>query len=860
MSRRHRLILLTLALLAGVGALMVAADWWFALPEGEIAQYVGRGKCAECHQPETQLWTGSYHDLAMDHATSATVLGNFDDQQFHHIAFEDLGRLSDGGLRTLLGSVEPAQLALAMHAAAANLETKILANVPSQRADQLRHERNALRQKAVRPCDVTTAQLKIGDVARRLEREGNITVGFGVRTKFFRQGDDFFVTTDNRQGAIETFQVKYVFGVWPLQQYLVEFPDGRVQCLPLAWDTVRHEWFHLYPAEPIPHDDLLHWTRPLQNWNYMCAECHSTNLQKNYDLATDTYHTTWSEIDVSCETCHGPGSLHVRLADSWGLFWDRRYGFGLPKLKSEDSRVEIETCAPCHSRRRIVYPNPRPGEPFLDYYAPELLDRNLYYADGQILDEDYEYGSFLQSLMYHKGVRCSDCHDPHSTRVKFKESKELNDNRLCGQCHVPSKYDTPQHHHHPNSKQPGTLCVECHMPETTYMVVDARRDHSLRVPRPDLTVSLKIPNACNGCHNDLAKGETAEWAQSKCLQWYGEPKSSSERHFAHAVDAGRKGLPEGERELYAVTRRKDVSAILRASAITLLGRYQSGGAEAAAIAGLEDPDALVRAAAVRSLASRNDLPGGDLVRRLTPLLHDPIRAVRAEAASALAPVPRQAFSDPDRAAFDSALAEYLEGQIAVSDQPGAHLNMGVVYSDMHQNEKAEAEYQAALRIDPEFIPAMVNLAMLYDTLGKKTNAEKQFRRVIELDPNMAEAQYSLGLLLAEDPARLPEAADHLATAAKLSPENGRIRYNYGLALQKLGRAGEAEEALTSGLKLAANQRDKIDFLNALTILYAQTKQWDKAQDHAKELIALEPGNPQWQQLLEYLERERAGTK
>ncbi len=301
----------------------VAADWWFCLPEGEVAEYVGRGRCVGCHPQPSELWASSDHAQAMDLATPDKVLGDFNDRQFEH---------------------------------------------------------------------------------------------FGVVSKIFRRGDEFFMTTDNREGKLETFRIKYVLGYRPLQQYLVEFPDGRVQCLPVAWDTVGKRWFHLYPNEPIPSVDPLHWTRPLQNWNYMCAECHTTNLKRNFRLEDNAYHTTFSEMTVSCETCHGPGSLHVRIAESKSLFWDRRYGYGLTRLNDENPRVEIESCAPCHAHRRIIYPNPRPGQKFMDFYLPQTLDGEHYYADGQIREEVYEYTSFLQSRMYHKKVRCTNCHDAHAMR------------------------------------------------------------------------------------------------------------------------------------------------------------------------------------------------------------------------------------------------------------------------------------------------------------------------------------------------------------------------------------------------------------------------------------------------------------
>ncbi len=663
----------------------------------------------------------------------------------------------------------------------------------------------------------------------------------GATSKMSRRGDEFFVTTDNAAGQLETFPVKYVFGVHPLQQYLVEFPDGRVQCLPIAWDTKAQRWFHLYPDEDIPAGDQLHWTGPLQNWNYMCAECHSTDLQKNYDLKTNSYHTTFSEIDVSCETCHGPGSLHVKLAESRGVFWDRRIGYGLPRLKSEDPRVEVETCAPCHSRRRIVYPGYRPGEKFLDHYMPELLDNNLYYADGQILEEDYVYGSFIQSRMHREKVRCSDCHDPHTARVKF------DDNRLCCQCHLPATYDTVGHHHHSDSSKPGTLCVECHMPETTYMVVDPRRDHSLRIPRPDLTLALGIPNACTGCHHDETKKETPQWAEDQVRQWYGPLKGPP--HFAHAIAAGREGRPEGQQQLEAVIRRKDISAAVRASAILLLGHYPSHAGHTAVERGLKDPEALVRAAAVRAMELQ---PPELLHQHVTPLLRDPVRAVRVEAARILTQVPMNLLGPKNREAMDAALAEYLTGQESMSDQAAAHLNMAVVKTNFGQIEEAEGEYQTALRLDPQFFPARANLAMLYNQQGRNAEAEEQLRRLIELQPEMADAHYSLGLLLAEDESRLAETADSLARAAELAPNDARIHYNHGLALQRLQRPDEAERSLKKAYELMPAVPD---YLHALTILYVQQERWSRALKCAEELARRHRHLPQMQQLRDHIKQE-----
>ncbi|MFM9115809.1 MAG: multiheme c-type cytochrome, partial [Planctomycetota bacterium] len=287
---------------------------------------------------------------------------------------------------------------------------------------------------------------------------------------------------------------------------------ARLHVLRITWDTHGKRWFYLNPPgsnERLAPDDLLNWTSVAQRWNTMCADCHSTNLQKNFDVASGIYHTTFSEIDVSCESCHGPGSLHVQLASARSLFWDRKLGYGLAPLKAEPNDHEIHACAPCHARRRQLAAGTRPGDNFYDAYSHSLLEPTTYHADGQIQDEVYEFGSFTQSKMYHKNIRCSNCHDPHSAKLKHPG------NQLCTSCHAHSagKYDGPSHHHHePNSS--GAQCVNCHMPETHYMDVDPRRDHSLRVPRPGMSVELGTPNACTQCHLQVDKS-VAKLPESK---------------------------------------------------------------------------------------------------------------------------------------------------------------------------------------------------------------------------------------------------------------------------------------------------------------------------------------------------------
>jgi predicted CXXCH cytochrome family protein len=440
--------------------------------------------------------------------------------------------------------------------------------------------------------------------------ENQSLTAFGQESRFFRDGEKYMVHTEGPDGKMTDFQVKYVFGVEPLQQYMVEFdrPAGmpepelsRLQVLSLCWDTQKKKWFQLQPPdvkEKIEPGDPLHWTGRTQCWNTSCADCHSTNLQKNFDLNQLVYHTTFSEIDVSCEACHGPGSHHVKQANSWSLFWDRKQGYGLARLKGEDATAQIETCAKCHSRRGGIQEGFCGGQAFHDFYTNELLSEQTYHDDGQIKDEVYVYGSFLQSKMYHKGIRCTDCHDPHSAKVKYDT------NQLCTSCHAhpAGKYDVPSHHRHKEGST-GSRCVECHMPETTYMAVDPRRDHSLRIPRPDLSVQHGTPNACTQCHIDVTKlpkpeqkllegkqlldwlnlAESNEvvakeisrldaWAQENVLKWYGSEKQTP--HYAEVfqqIRAEGGNLKAYERLRQMISDRKTAD-IVRGTAAVELGR------------------------------------------------------------------------------------------------------------------------------------------------------------------------------------------------------------------------------------------------------------------------------------------------
>ena len=726
------------------------------------ADYIGATACGDCHPKELALWRGSHHDLAMTEPTAETVLGDFDDAE------------------------------LTAH---------------------------------------------------------------GITSRFFKRDGRYFVHTDGPDGTLQDYPIRYTFGWFPLQQYLIEFPGGRLQSLGLAWDSRPKEqggqrWFHLYPDEAMDHSNPLHWTAPDQTWNYQCADCHSVDLKKNYDAERRVYDTRFAEIDVACEACHGPGSRHldwaraqaeaqaggteppadptrgllVDLADRDGGQWQIDPESGLPvRSAPRTSHTQTETCAACHSRRGRIWRDVEPGEPLHQGFRLALLDPQLYFPDGQIKDEVYVYGSFIQSRMYRAGVVCSDCHDVHSLKLRAEG------NAVCARCHVAARYDTPAHHHHEQGS-PGAACVGCHMPQRYYMVVDERADHSMRVPRPDLSGKLGTPNACNACHQD----KDAAWAAAAVEGWFPDPVHRGP-HFGEALQAAAVGAPGAERLLLALAADPAQPAIARATALERLGERPSQQALLTVQRLLADPDALVRRAAVGFLDAT------DLRTRVElawPLLDDPARTVRLEAARALAPVMRQGLGGKLREKLTQALEEYVAAETENADRPEAHMNLGLIAVAAGEPRVAERAYREALRLQPLFVPGYANLADLYRQEGREQEGEALLRRGLEAVPDSADLYHALGL--AEVRLKRPdEALADLKRAAELAPGNAGYAYVYAVALDGTGRTEEALQVLEAAQTRAGADRE---LLAALVQYNAKLGRTDAAAQWLGRLEEAAPGD------------------
>ena len=646
-----------------------------------------------------------------------------------------------------------------------------------------------------------TAQAVLGDFD-----DAEFTAA-GVTTRFYRDGERFMIRTDGPDGEMHSYAVSYTFGAIPLQQYLIALPGGRLQAFGIAWDSRPEQaggqrWFHLYPDDTPKPGDRLHWTAIDQNWNHMCADCHSTDLQKRFDAPSNTYATSYAEIDVSCEACHGPGADHIawagqierddnprlaiRLNERDGVSWLPHEKSGRPQ-RSEPltSSLETDTCARCHSRRGRLVDNYQHGRPVGDHYRLATLDPGLYHPDGQILEEVFVHGSFVQSRMHAAGVTCSDCHDPHSLELRIP-----NDG-TCLSCHSVGDYALRSHHNHEPASD-AARCVNCHMPETTYMIVDPRRDHSFRIPRPDLTLSMGVPNACNQCHTD----ETAAWATAQINSWTeGDPAEGFQQH-GWAMYLAQQGLPAARDALLGVVQDPEQSAIARASAIVALEAWLDQGVAQIVTANLSDPSPLVRRAAVEVMSSAPEQVRAEL---LPPMLQDAVRDVRSAAVIGLAGLPPGALTPSAASAFGRALTDYRATLELDADRPEAQVSLGVLLTQQRDIQGAEAAYRQALKLEPAHAPAVVNLVDLFRATNRGAQGGELLMSALTLNPEAADIHHAFGLWLVRQQ-RPDQALVALQRAATLAPEVARYGYVLAVALHGRHQIQPALNALDRVLK------------------------------------------------------------
>ena len=643
-----------------------------------------------------------------------------------------------------------------------------------------------------------TEQWKLSDHHRAMEPANEQTVlgnfnnssfdYFGRKTFFSQQGDQFQVKTENQQGKTETFNVIYTLGYKPLQQYLVKFPDGRIQALPFAWDTRAKDkggqrWFHLYPKDNIKPENPLFWTRPLQNWNYMCADCHTTNYDKNFSDEKNTFDSHWSEMSNGCESCHGPGAAHAELMQ-------QAKGQKPPDLlinKLATQITQMDQCGVCHARRTQLSHNPA-HEQMLQTWQPELLHDNLYFTDGQMQDEVFNVGSFMQSKMYANGVTCTNCHNPHTSKLRIEG------NGLCTQCHNKDTYDSEKHHFHPQNTS-GALCVSCHMPTQTYMVVDPRHDHRFSIPRPDLTVSLggstSVPNTCVTCHQGKMqqKGKDSTWAANAIrahLRSIGKSDTQPD-HFANTFWQARHEQLAAEASLKKLIADNNTRGIVKATALVELAHYLNPDSLELVKTNLKNDDALVRVAAVQALAV---VPLEQRSALLAGSLTDSSRAVRLAIAPVLAGSDKNVMTALQQKSLEHVFSEYVTQQQADSDRGTALSNLANFYLMQGDATTAQQYFEKALQRDEKSIAALLNYADYYRQIGNDAEAEKLLHKALFIYPDSSDAHYALGLLLVRAK-NYPAAMAELKQAQALAPLNSQYAYVYAIGLYSSGSIKQA---------------------------------------------------------------------
>ena len=645
--------------------------------------------------------------------------------------------------------------------------------------------------------------------AMMLPNKNSVLADFSdVSVEHYGQKAHFFIKDDRYQVSItyddktDIYPVKYTFGHFPLQQYLVETAEGRLQVLPFAWDSRTkvdggQRWYHNYSNEEIRPEDRLHWRQPLQNWNGMCADCHSDGLIRNYDSEKNSFATQFDNINVGCLSCHGDMTEHAKTstrditADTISTQhptgqWLRSIGDKTAHWQGEsrDNKF-MDGCFACHSLRAPLTDGIIPNTPFLDQYTPQLLASPNYHVDGQIKEEVYVYGSFLQSKMFAAGVNCLDCHDKHTMKLKIEG------NGLCLQCHGAEVYDVKTHHQHKNDST-GSQCVNCHMPTNLYMGVDNRRDHSFKIPRPDLSQQFNTPNACVSCHTEKSN----QWAIESLFKWHGKPKDLlSSKQLLIQLNSGQALSLKAHVSIIADGK---LDIISRATALQLLTYTTASLTPAILEPYLTHKEPLLRlnAAMVATL-----LPPGDKVKYLSPLLKDKYRSIRTATARSLV---TSDLSANDQSLFDKAFKELIQANKVNSWRGEGIANQGVLAIQTNQLIDAEKAFKKAIEIEPYFDVGYINLADLYRAQQKPYLVASVLSKGIKNNPKSAALHYSYGLHFVRQKA-LSKGVSHFKKSMELMPSNSQYAYTYVLSLDGLG---QSEEALRKLKTLIVHYQDK----------------------------------------------------
>ena len=667
----------------------------------------------------------------------------------------------------------------------------------------------------------------------------------------FRSKDSLFFSETRIGGEYKEYSAVHTMGGKYVYYFLTGMEKGRLQVLPLAYDCKTDSWYNNQESG-VRHFETLDDTTPLDWMNYLytfnttCYSCHVSQLNTNFSIETLGYNTTWNEPGINCETCHGPGYDHIRAcveAGEGNVPQDMK--LVVTSLFSADQHDS--SCGSCHAKSNILIPGFPPGGRFYDYFNLVTLENPDFYADGRDLGENYTMTTWaMNSCRISAGFHCVTC---HTSSGRYRFSGE-NPNNACMPCHN-DKVDNVSTHtfHIPDS--PGSNCIDCHMPKTTFARMD-RSDHSFRPPMPEATIAFGSPNACNICHDDQTAGWANEWIK----------KTHKVDYQSGTIEAGMliRSAREGDwRVLDKITEgiiKNRFDEVFTTSFIRLMENCDDDRKWPAIFSGTLHSSPLIRAASAHALSGNHSRETFDI---LVKLAQDDLRVVRLSSAHSLSFFPAQFFDNSDSTIIADVMAEYEQSLVARPDDWASHYNLGNYYNNLGNFNSALNSYSTSINIYPEAImplvnaglinymlgnykesekmflqalsyspdneAALLNLALFYGERGKAGIAIDYYRRLLKVSENSAVAAYNLSILIFEEDQK--ESLSLSRSATTWEPYNLKYKYTYAYFLYRSGYPDDAELHL---IKLLESDNTFIDAYNLLTTILAEKGQGDRAVD------------------------------
>lgn len=627
--------------------------------------------------------------------------------------------------------------------------------------------------------------------------------------------------------------------------FLTQLERGHLQTLPAAYDVRRQEWFDT-TASAVRHfddgrrDEALYWKERPLTFNSSCYNCHVSQLEKNYDLGTDSYRTIWAEPGINCETCHGPGEQHVELFRNWPTNKPPPADLKLIVTKRLSIAQRNDMCGPCHAKMSPVTPSFSPGEKYFDHFDLVCLENPDFYPDGRDLGENYTFTQWLMNPCAKSGkLDCVHCHTS-SGRYRFHEPAKAND--ACMPCHEGKVKNAPAHTHHPAGAR-GNLCISCHMPMTEFARM-RRSDHSLRPPAPAATERFGSPNACNICHTN----KTPAWADQKVRKWRSRDYQKPLIETASLVQAARKGDWSRLQDIISYMLSPGRDEVVTASLVRLLAACENEAKWPAIRKLMDDPSPLVQSSAADQMSHRLDQEN---IRLLAKAASDDFRLVRVRAASALAAVPEEQFPEAARTNVRAAIAELVTSMNSRPDDMSSHYNLGNFYMSRGEMQKAIDAFDVAIKLRPDALPPRANAAIAYNALGQNDKAEASLCRALAIEPTNAAVHLNFGMLLGEMQ-KVPQAEQEFRAALKSDPKLAAAAYNLALIVSK----DHPEEAMTLITRAATLRPDEPRYTYTLALFQSRAGNAPAAIATLEKALERSPAHPQTYALLAHIYEEQ----